>query len=448
MDKRTEEFLIDPIFPLLVRMSAPNAIAFFTSAVVVLAELWFVSELGTNSLAAITIAFPAIMLTQQMAFGTLGGAVTSAISRSLGSGDKERAEKLIWHSIFLAAFGALSFLLIFFLFGESLLRLLGGKGAMLEESISYCFIFLSGGIAVWLSGSLSASLRGMGDMQFPASLTVVASFFQVILSAGLILGWFGFPKLGLVGAAISLVVIGAFMSFVMIIKLSSHSSAIRLRTSRLSFERDLFEDIFSVALPASLNPIFTVATVLILTGLVGQFGSNALAGYGIGSRVEFLMIPIVFGIGAAMTSMVGTNIGANKMERAEKIGLIGSVSSGLLSAVIGITLALTPEFWISYFTSDEATFLVTKQYIQILGFCYLFQGLGLSLFFASQGANAMKWPIIITFIRFLIASIGALLAVYWFSSGLVGIFYSSAGAMMIYGVMMILSLKMGSWRKE
>ena len=199
---------------------------------------------------------------------------------------------------------------------------------------------------------------------------------------------------------------------------------------------------------ASLNPIFTVATVLILTGLVGQFGSNALAGYGIGSRVEFLMIPIVFGIGAAMTSMVGTNIGANKMERAEKIGLIGSVSSGLLSAVIGITLALTPEFWISYFTSDEATFLVTKQYIQILGFCYLFQGLGLSLFFASQGANAMKWPIIITFIRFLIASIGALLAVYWFSSGLVGIFYSSAGAMMIYGVMMILSLKMGSWRKE
>ena len=147
-------------------------------------------------------------------------------------------------------------------------------------------------------------------------------------------------------------------------------------------------------------------------------------------------------------AMVGTNIGANKMKRAEKIGLIGSVSSGLLSAVIGITLALTPEFWISYFTSDEATFLVTKQYIQILGFCYLFQGLGLSLFFASQGANAMKWPIIITFIRFLIASIGALLAVYWFSSGLVGIFYSSAGAMMIYGVMMILSLKMGSWRKE
>ena len=70
MDKRTEEFLIDPIFPLLVRMSAPNTIAFFISAVVVLAELWFVSELGTNSLAAITIAFPAIMLTQQMAFGT------------------------------------------------------------------------------------------------------------------------------------------------------------------------------------------------------------------------------------------------------------------------------------------------------------------------------------------------------------------------------------------
>ena len=82
MQNRTEQFLNDPVFPLLVRMSAPNTIAFFIQAIVVLAEVWFISKLGTTSLAAVALAFPVIMLTQQMAFGALGGAVTSSIARS------------------------------------------------------------------------------------------------------------------------------------------------------------------------------------------------------------------------------------------------------------------------------------------------------------------------------------------------------------------------------
>ena len=447
MDKRTEQFLNDPILPLIVRMSAPNTVAFFIQAIVVLAEVWFISQLGTLSLAAVTLAFPSLMLTQQMAFGALGGAITSSVSRSLGARDKERAEKLLWHSIFLACFGAFIFLLIFLVFGKQLLILLGGSGLLLEKSLSYSMIFLSGGIVVWIAGVMSASIRGMGNMRFPALITVICAGIQVVLSGGFILGWFGFPKLGIDGAAISVIASSAFMALAMLIKISSPSSLVRLRLSRISFEKELFKDIFSVALPASLSPIFTVGTVLILTGLIGQFGSFALAGYGIGSRVEFLMIPLVFGIGTAMTTMVGTNIGAKNVERAEKIGMIGSTVAGLLSAVVGVTLAVTPDLWINFFTSDEPTYLVTKQYIQILGLFYIFQGFGLSLYFASQGANAMKWPIIATVIRFVVTATGSVLAVYWFSSGLAGIFYSSAIGMTVFGIMIVVSVKMGAWRK-
>ena len=446
MDKRTEQFLKDPIFPLLIKMSAPNTVAFLINAVVVLAEFWFISQLGITPLAAVTLAFPAIMLTQQMAFGALGGAVTSSIARSLGAADKPRAEKLLWHSLYISCFGALAFLIIFFIFGEPLLRILGGTGALLEESLAYCFVYLLGAIVVWLSGSLTAALRGMGDMQFPAVLTVVCAGIQVFFSAGFILGSFGLPKLGLVGSAWSMIVTSGFMALVTLIKISSPSSPVRLKLKRLTIERELFEDIFSVALPASLSPIMTVATVLLLTGLIGQFGTSAIAGYGIGSRVEFLLIPIVFGIGTAMTAMVGTNIGAKNIERAEKIGMVGATTAGLLSAVIGLALALTPNLWISIFTSDPETLLVTKQYIQILGVCYVFQGYGLSLYFASQGANAMKWPIIITAIRLIVFSVIALVAVYWLSYGLVSIFYASAIAMVIFGILMVISLKMGAWR--
>ena len=448
MDKRTEQFLKDPIFPLLIKMSAPNTVAFLINAVVVLAEFWFISQLGITPLAAVTLAFPAIMLTQQMAFGALGGAVTSSIARSLGAADKPRAEKLLWHSLYISCFGALAFLIIFFIFGEPLLRILGGTGALLEESLAYCFVYLLGAIVVWLSGSLTAALRGMGDMQFPAVLTVICAGIQVFFSAGFILGSFGLPKLGLVGSAWSMIVTSGFMALVTLIKISSPSSPVRLKLKRLTIERELFEDIFSVALPASLSPIMTVATVLLLTGLIGQFGTSAIAGYGIGSRVEFLLIPIVFGIGTAMTAMVGTNIGAKNIERAEKIGMVGATTAGLLSAVIGLALALTPNLWIGIFTSDPETLLVTKQYIQILGVCYVFQGYGLSLYFASQGANAMKWPIIITASRLIVFSVLALVAVYWLSYGLVSIFYASAIAMVIFGILMVISLKMGAWRNN
>ena len=226
MDTRTQEFLNNPILPLLVRMAAPNTIAFFIQAIVVLTEVWFISKLGTTSLAAVALAFPILMITQQMAFGALGGAVTSSIARSIGAGDTIRAEKLLWHSLLIASCGAVVFLLAFLLGGESLLKILGGKGPLLEESLSYCMIFLTGGILIWLSGSLSAALRGMGNMRYPAMLMSISSGMQVILSGGFILGWFGFPKLGIAGAAVSALASGGFMSLMMFLKLSSSSSTV------------------------------------------------------------------------------------------------------------------------------------------------------------------------------------------------------------------------------
>ena len=448
MQSRTDEFLSDPVFPLLVRMSAPNTIAFFIQAIVVLAEVWFISKLGTISLAAVALAFPIIMLTQQMAFGALGGAVTSSIARSLGAGDKERAEKLLWHSLFLAACGGLFFLFIFLIGGEFLLLTLGGRGLLLQEALSYCLVFLSGATIIWFSGTLSAALRGMGNMRFPAMLMIAGSGIQIILGGSLILGWFGVPALGLIGAPIAAISTATFITLVMFLKLMHSSSEVQLKLSLLYFEKELFKDIFTVALPASLSPVFTVGTILVLTGLVGQFGDAALAGYGLGARIEFLMIPLVFGIGTAMTAMVGTNMGAKKIERAERIGWVGGSVAGFFSGIIGLILFLTSDYWISLFATDQATYIVTKQYIEIVGLCFGFQGLGLSLYFASQGANAMKWPIFATISRFIVAALGGWIAVNWFSSGIAGVFYAAASAMTLYGLMLVLSLKMGAWRSN
>ena len=448
MENRTQEFLTRPIIPLLIRMSAPNTIAFFIQSLVVLTEVWFISRLGTNSLAAVALAFPLLMITQTMSGGALGGAITSAIARSMGADDIEKAERLIWHSIIISLGGAISFLILFLLFGKQLLFLLGGRGEILQESYAYCSILFFGGILLWLSGSLSAVLRGMGNMRFPATLMVITSSIQVILSGGFILGWFGFPKLGVPGAAVAVLISSALMVTVILFKLRSKSIPASLRKERFQLRKILFDNIFEVAIPASLSPLLVVGTILVLTGLVGRFGTEALAGYGIGSRVEFLMIPLIFGIGTAMTSIVGANIGALNIDRAEKVGILGGSTAGFVSILIGLTLAVFPEAWIQFFTDDIKAFEVTKKYIQIVGPFYIFQGIGLSLYFASQGANAMKWPTIATIARFIIACAGGGISVYWLDLGIESIFISSSAAMAIFGLMIFISIKKGAWRKN
>ena len=447
MDNRTQEFLTQPPVPLLIRMSAPNTIAFFIQAIVVLTEVWFISKLGTKSLAAVALAFPLLMLTQTMSGGALGGAISSAIARSMGANDIDKAEKLIWHSIVVSLCGAVTFLILFLLFGHNLLYLLGGRDDILQESYAYCSILFFGGLLLWLSGSMSAVLRGMGNMRFPATLMIISSLLQVVLSGGFILGWYGFPKFGVSGAAIATLISSSLMVSIIFLKLFSKSVPARLRRNQFILSKKLFNNIFEVAIPASASPLLTVGTILVLTGLVGTFGTEALAGYGIGSRVEFLMIPLIFGIGTAMTSIVGANIGAHNIERAETVGIYGGSLAGIVSIFIGLTLALFPDLWIQYFTNDLKASEITKMYIQIVGPFYVFQGVGLSLYFASQGANAMKWPTIATVGRFLIASIGGSISIYWLGFGIESIFLSSSIAMMVFGLTIFISIKRGAWRK-
>ena len=172
MDNRTQEFLTQPVMPLLIRMSAPNTVAFFIQSIVVLTEVWFISKLGTNSLAAVALAFPLLMITQTMSGGALGGAITSAIARSMGANDIDKAERLIWHSVVISLGGAFTFLLFFLLFGEQLLFLLGGRGDILEESYTYCSYLFLGGLIISRLGII-ISLFIAGILQLLSNLVFI-----------------------------------------------------------------------------------------------------------------------------------------------------------------------------------------------------------------------------------------------------------------------------------
>lgn len=448
MDQRTQHLLTAPALPLLVKLSVPSSLAFIVQSTVSLTEVWYVGQLGSTPLAAMALVFPMLMLMQMLSAGALGNAVSSAIARALGAGDKARAEQLMWHGLVLAVAGPAALLVAFLISGRFFLSLLGGSGPILELALTYSGVLFGGSVSIWIMGVASAIFRGLGDMKYPARMMIIGSVIQVPLSGALILGYFGAPQLGLLGAAISVIATCALMAVVIINTLIRAPLQANLRLDQCQFSRQHFYDIGRVALPASLSPLSTVTTILVLTGLVGQFGEQALAGYGIGSRIEFLMSSLIFGIGAAMTSLVGMSIGARDADRAEKIGWTGAGMSFVLGGVIGCLLAVFPHVWIPIFTDDPMVYETAKGFIQIVGPCLALHGVGWALYFASQGAGAMRGPVTALIARPVVAIGVAFFLLGTLNWGMTGIFIGAVSGMLVYTVIITASIQRGAWRRQ
>jgi Na+-driven multidrug efflux pump len=209
----------------------------------------------------------------------------------------------------------------------------------------------------------------------------------------------------------------------------------------------LFADILKVGLLSSFNAVQVIAAAVIVTGLVGTFGTAALAGYGVGVRLELLQIPVVFAIGSALVVMVGTAIGAGDVQRARRVAWAGAALAAGVTGSVGITVALWPALWANLFSSDAAVLDAAYTYLRIAGGCYAFFGTGIALYFASQGAGRMLWPVLAGSARFLIAVLGGVLVLRYFNGGLAALFAVIGVAMIAYGTATVAAVKWSRWRQ-
>ncbi len=205
-----------------------------------------------------------------------------------------------------------------------------------------------------------------------------------------------------------------------------------------------FADILKVGLLASLSPVQTVLAVLILTALVARIGVETLAGYGIGVRLEFLLIPIAFGIGVAAVPLVGMAIGAGDVARARRVAWIAGAVSALILGAIGLIVTLAPQLWAGLYTDQPGVLAAASLYLRSAGPAFALFGLGLTLFFASQGAGKVLGPVLASTLRLLlIASVGAWLA--YSGAGALALFVLIGAAMTAYGVGTAVAVHYTSW---
>src|SRR5262249_16529829 len=265
--------------------------------------------------------------------------------------------------------------------------LLGGSGAVLAEAVRYSNVLFSGALLIWLSNSLASVLRGTGNMRLPSVTILGASALQMVLGGSLGLGLGPLPRLGMPGVALGQLIATGTGVAVLIWYLRSGRGRLRLEFQGIAFRREMFFDILKVGALACLSPVQSILTVLIFTALVARFGVPALAGYGIGARLEFLLIPIAFGVGVAAVPMVGMAIRAAEASRARCVGGAGGGFSGVLRGWRGPPVAPPPELWAGLFSRDPAVLHAASAYLRLAGPGFAFFGLGLTLYFAAQGSG-------------------------------------------------------------
>lgn len=440
---RLRSMLEAPILPTLARMSWSNMLMMLAQSSTGLIETWFLAKLGTDVLAGVAVVIPVLMLTQNMSQGAMGGGISSAVARALGAGNAALVGQLARHALVMSVMiGAVLSGLLYF-GARPLFSLLGAEGAALEAACTYGGVLFAFLPLMWAMNSLASVIRGTGNMAVPGMVICIGALLMIPLSPCLIFGYGPFPKLGVAGGAWALVIYYAGGLLVLGWYCLSGRSVARLSLGTLHWAP--LRSILVVGGVACLNPVLTNALIALTTAQVGRHGGTAaLAGYATGARLEYLLIPIAFGLGAPMVALVGANIGAGQIERARRIAVSGGLMAFLLAEVIGLAAAIWPEAWLRLFGTDVHMLETGSLYLRIVGPMYGFFAMGFSLYFASQGAGRLKWPLLGGALRLVIfAGVGAIALA--LGASLTQYFALGALAMFCYGSVVMWSIARGGW---
>lgn len=438
------DLLTGPILPLLLRFALPNMVAMLAVTLAAMAETGYVGQFGPAALAGMALVFPFVMLQNMLSAGAMGGGVSSAVSRALGAGDGQRANVLAVHALWIGISAGIFFMVFMEVWGPWFMSRLGGHGEALAHAVAYSEVAFAGSVFIWVVNTLSSVIRGSGNMRVPSVTLVLVALAQVAIGGALGLGWLSWPPLGMRGVAAGSVLANAAGALFLWAYLTAGRGKVKLRIRGTPLVRLHLNDILRVGAVACISPFQTVLTILILTHLVASFGTETLAGYGIGTRLEFLLVPIAFAIGVASVPVVGMAIGAGNSKRARQAAWMAAALAATILGALGLLVAVAPGVWTTLFTQDPKVIQSSTSYFLWAGPFYGLFGLGLSLYFSSLGAGQATGPVLAGTLRLAVVATGGALLAYWSCPAWM-IFALVGIGMAAYGVSTALFVKYTAW---
>jgi putative MATE family efflux protein len=436
---RTRLLLEGPIISTLLRLAPANLVVnVVLIAVTASVDAYFVGQLGLEALAGLSLVFPPMMLMQQMANASMGGAMAAAVGKAIGAGKRDEAAALVVHALVIACVAGALFTTLFVGLGPILYGWLGGRGAVLAAALDYGNVIFAGAVVYWLLGALTSVVRATGQVSLLAWVYLGAEALHIVLVPILVFGAGPIPALGATGAGIATVTSFATSSAVLAGWLASGRTSVTLSLRGVRLQPAMFGEILRVGVPMSALPLFNNLALATLTAYAGLLGTASLAGFGIGVRLEYLLYPINFGLGAGVLAMVSTNLGARQFERAGRIAWIGTGLSVGVMWLIGVLAITAPGLWSGLFTDDPEIRRATAIYLGLVGMAYVFIAPN-TLMSAFQSTRQPQFPLLAALARLIVVLIGGWIATQAFDTGLVGLGIVTFAGLVAMGSVLSLS---------
>jgi putative MATE family efflux protein len=439
----THRMLAGPVLTTLLRLATPNVVGLFATTLMIAFDGYIVGRIGAGALAGVAVVLPLAMLMLQMSAGSLGGSTTAVVARALGAGDTAGATQLARHALVI---GLATSLLFTVLGTQSTLYLaMGAREDALDQAMRYATVLFAGASAIWSVNVLAGVARGAGNMLAASLAQIATTAMHLLLCPLLVFGAGPVPPFGVAGAAASTVVCNAVSALLLLAWLSRARSPVRMLGTSWQLQRPVFRRILDLALPSGLSPVLSNTSIALSTAFAATFGNVTVAAYGIAARLEYILVPLAFGMGSALTAMVATNMGARQAARAKRATWVGAALVLSVTGAIGIAAALSPGSWMTLFTSDATVQAAGSTYLRIVGGCYGFFGLGLALFFASQGAGRLTWPLAASSLRLAVVAVGGWLVVHVAGAPAEALYAIVALSLTAFGLTLAAAIHVANW---
>ncbi|WP_445452123.1 MATE family efflux transporter [Flavobacterium sp. 25HG05S-40] len=433
----------------ILLLSIPMILELSLESVFAVVDIYFVGHLPNADVAVATVGLTeaVISLVYTLGIGLSTGA-TAIVARRVGEKEVDEASKSGAQAITISLLIAIVVACLGVYFASDILSLMGAKPEVIAEGTSFAQIIFSSSPAIILLFLINGIFRGAGDAAMAMRSLWLASIINIILCPVLIYGVGPFPELGLVGAAIATAIGRTTGVVYQCYHLFAKNRVIKIYRSYFKPNFEIIKSLLGIATPAMFQFFIQSGSWIVLTYIVSVTGStDASAGYQIAIRnVVFFILP-AWGLSNAAATLVGQNLGAKQPKRAEQSVLLTTKYNIIFMSIVTLLFVCFSEFIISLYTSDAEILAYGSQALRIIGFGYVFYGIGMVMIQSLNGAGDTKTPTWINIFTFWVIQIPLawLLAVH-LAMGPVGSFIAIPAAETVLALLAFYFFKKGKWK--
>lgn len=404
--REENKMAVRPVFPLLMSMAIPPMISMLIQSLYNIVDSMFVAKIGEDALTAVSLAFPVQTLIVACSVG-IGVGVNSYISRSLGREDQEGADSAVAHGLLMAAFVAVLFIIAGQFLLEPFFRLFSDDPAILADAITYTNICLTFCAGSFIHICIEKVFQSTGSMIFPMLLQALGAITNIILDPIMIFGLFGFPAMGVKGAAVA-TVIGqhtAMLASLLVFLLGKF--AVRLDLRNFHFSWKMIRDIASIAIPNSCMNALGSVLVMGLNSILIGFSNTAVSLFGIYYKLQTFVFMPASGLTQGAMPIMGFSYGAGNGKRLQHTLSISLRVCFVIMAVGCVLFMAAPEWLLGLFDASEEMLAIGVPALRIISVSFLPATIGFILPTMFQSMGQGGYSLIVFLLRQLVITLPA-----------------------------------------